>query len=163
MLDWDKLSEVSVLIVDDEPDNAEVVATVLRFNGASVWTALNGQEAMQYLADNLPDLVLLDLSMPQMDGWVMLIRLRADPRLEKLPVVALSAHAMQGDRERVLAAGFDGYLSKPVNIPSFLTDLRRTLEQTRQVPVELPKPGLPPTPSANGSAPSMAASKEAAL
>lgn len=132
MLDWDNLSTWSVLVVDNEPDNVAVVSFALQFYGMTVKTAENGIEGLEVLKDFMPDLILLDLSMPEMDGWEMRTRVKADPRHQHVPVVALTAHAMIGDRERALKAGFDGYLSKPVNVPTLLDDLRATLAPTEE-------------------------------
>jgi CheY-like chemotaxis protein len=153
MLDWDQFRTWSILVVEDEPDNAEVAQAALRLYGAQSHLATNGLEGLKLVDAGLqPDLILLDLSMPQMDGWEMHRRLREDPRTRSTVIVALSAHAMTGDKERVIAAGFDGYLSKPISIITLLQDLRATLEEPRPestspVPTEVPPPtldGLPP-------------------
>lgn len=123
-LNWDNITKWNVLLVDDEPDNVEVVAESLEFYGMTVRTAENGQAAVEALQDWLPDLILMDLSMPIMDGWETLRALKGDPQTETIPVLAFSAHAIIGDAERALAAGFDGYLTKPVNVPTLLKDLR---------------------------------------
>lgn len=129
MMDWNDLKTWSVLLVDDEPDNAEITAVALRFFGATVKTAANGAEGLEVLKNFLPNLILLDLSMPVMDGWEMRKRVKSNPDTRHILVVALSAHAMAGDKERVLEAGFDGYLSKPINIPTFIKDLRAALDE----------------------------------
>ena len=125
------ISEVSqwiVLIVDDEPDNRTIAETVLTFSGAKVHTASQGAEGLAVLKDITASLVLLDLSMPVMDGWEMLTQIRANATTHNLPVIALTAHAMAGDRERVLEAGFDGYIAKPFRIGTFMADLIHCLE-----------------------------------
>lgn len=129
MLDWDAVSTWTVLVVEDERDNAEVIAGMMQFYGASVTRAEHGEIGLAALQSFTPTLILLDLSMPTMDGWDMLKLLRADPERQHIPVVALSAHAMDGDKERVLAAGFDGYVSKPVNVRTLISDLRRAMEE----------------------------------
>jgi CheY-like chemotaxis protein len=120
---------ISVLVVDDEPDNLAVVAETLAFMGLVVRSGKNGREGLDVLQDFIPDLILLDLSMPQMDGWEMCSILKANPETRNIPVVALSAHAMAGDREKALAAGFDGYLPKPVDITTLPEDIQRVLEE----------------------------------
>jgi CheY-like chemotaxis protein len=132
MLDWNDPSSLRVLLVDDEVDNLEVVAESLEFYGVNVTTAGNGQDALKHLAadEMLPSLVLLDLSMPIMDGWETLRTIRADARLRSLPLIALSAHAIVGDVERAIAAGFDGYLTKPVRVPTLLEDIQAALKET---------------------------------
>ncbi len=128
-LNWDKITEWQVLLVDDEPDNIEVVAESLEYYGMSVRTANNGQQGLDLLADWLPDIIMLDLSMPVMDGWATLRHLKSDPRTQAIPVLALSAHAIIGDSERAVNAGFDGYLTKPVNVPTLLQDFRSALKE----------------------------------
>lgn len=116
-----------VLIVDDEPDNVGVAEKVLRFAGAVTYTAQDGHEGLRVLENIMPTFVLLDLSMPIMDGWTMLARIRENPDLRDLVVIALTAHAMHGDRDRALAAGFDAYISKPFHIKSFLDEIKACL------------------------------------
>lgn len=138
MLDWNNLSTCSILVVDDEPDNVEVMITALQFFGMTVYSAQNGQAGLDVLTTVTPDLILLDLSMSPMDGWETRVNIKADPKLHHIPIVALTAHAMSGDKERALQAGFDGYLAKPVNIPTLLNDLRATLKENHTAvdPVE---------------------------
>ncbi len=118
----------SVLVVDDEPDNVDVTAEVLTFLGVKVQTAANGEEGLEVLKSFAPDLILLDLSMPKMDGWVMRHQIKANPLTAHIPILALSAHAMTGDKQRALDAGFDGYLTKPIYIASLIDDIRAELQ-----------------------------------
>jgi CheY-like chemotaxis protein len=127
MLDWQTPNTWSVLIVDDEPDNLDLVSLYFTFLGATVTTASNGQEGMECLKTLHPDLILLDLSMPKMDGWEMMTALQTHPTMRDVPVVALTAHAMPADRIRVHEAGFNGYIVKPINLPTLMVDLRQTL------------------------------------
>ena len=129
MIDWQDVSTWVVLLVDDEPDNLEVVAETLEFRGAQVKTALNGVEALTVLEQFKPNLFLVDLSMPQMDGWELRTRIKNTPEIQQVPLLALSAHAMIGDKERALSAGFDGYLTKPVNILTILDDIRTAAQE----------------------------------
>jgi len=129
MVDVSMVSKWVVLLVDDEPDNMELVAETLRFFGLTVRTAKDGVEGLEVLKEFTPDLVLLDLSMPKMDGWEMRQRIKSNPATANVPVVALSAHAMAGDKERAIEGGFDGYLTKPVNIATILADLKATLDE----------------------------------
>ena len=112
---------IKVLIAEDNAVNRELLRELLELRGYSVLEACNGQEALQALEQSQPALLLLDIGMPVMDGFAVIRRIRENPRLARLPVVAVTAYAMRGDRERILSSGFDGYLSKPVN-PSALTD-----------------------------------------
>jgi two-component system, cell cycle response regulator DivK len=125
-----KDSEVAtwdVLIVDDEPDNVGVAEKVLVFNGARVRTAGDGVEGMQRLRESLPMLILLDLSMPHMDGWEMLRQIRSNPATANIVVIAVTAHAMFGDAERAIEAGFDGYITKPFRLGEFLPQIKHCL------------------------------------
>lgn len=124
MIHWNDVSTWAVLVVDDEPDNLEVVAETLEFHGAAVKTAIDGVQALELLRDFLPDIILLDLSMPRMDGWKTRIQIKSDPRFEQAVIIALSAHAMDGDIERALNAGFDGYITKPVDIANLPDSVR---------------------------------------
>lgn len=120
-----EIADWTVLIVDDEPDNRIIAEKVLTFNGAKVMMAENGRLGLDVLGNLSPSFILLDLSMPEMDGWEMLKRLRADSRWNTIPVIALTAHAMLGDRERVMQAGFDGYIAKPFRLSTFMTEILR--------------------------------------
>lgn len=127
MINWNDVSTWRVMIVDDEPDNLEVVAETLEFNGAMVKTAPNGKEALESLQTFSANLILTDLSMPVMNGWVFRSQVKADVKLSQIPLLALSAHAIAGDQERALDAGFEGYLTKPVNIHTIIDDIRSAL------------------------------------
>lgn len=119
----------TVLIVDDEPDNLGVARKVLTFGGAQVHVARNGVEGLAVLDDVRPTFILLDLSMPEMDGWEMLKIVRGNDQMANIPIIALTAHAMSGDKERVLESGFNGYIAKPFRINSFIADIQKCLEQ----------------------------------
>lgn len=103
-----------ILIVEDKATSRELLRTVLERQGYSVIEAKDGEEALQQLQAATLDLVLLDLQIPIRNGYDVLRKIRSDDRLAHLPVVALTASAMQGDREKALAAGFTGYIAKPV-------------------------------------------------
>lgn len=121
----------NVLVVDDQPDNIKVVQVALHFHGADVRTAQNGAQGLKILETFTPNLIILDLSMPEMTGWEMLEQLKANPQLAKIPVIALTAHAMDGDKERVLKAGFTGYIPKPFSVISIITDIKDILAQQK--------------------------------
>jgi CheY-like chemotaxis protein len=129
MIDWDNKASWKVLVVDDEQDNLEMIAETMSFYGATTKAAKSGAEGLEILESFRPNLILLDLSMPKMDGWQMRMRIKENPANANVPIVALTAHAMSGDKERVLAAGFDGYIAKPINIASLIDDLRNTLQE----------------------------------
>lgn len=107
-------------LVEDNPDNRLLIQAMLE-GLYEVEEYEDGQEALTGFAQNKPDLVLMDISLPGMDGYDVLQRMREDPQLKALPVVALTAHAMVGDREKYLAMGFDEYLAKPIVDADILT------------------------------------------
>ena len=109
-----------LLIVEDNEKNMKLFRDVLQASGYSTLEAGTGEEAIQLAVSQAPALVLLDVQLPGIDGVETLARLRRDERTESIPVLALTAQAMHGDRERFLDAGFDGYLSKPIDILDLL-------------------------------------------
>jgi CheY-like chemotaxis protein len=124
-----EISKWTVLIVDDEPDNLTIANKVLSFGGAKVYTARNGVEGLKVLEEVVPSFILLDLSMPEMDGWEMLKAIKANIKTEHVPVIALTAHAMMGDREKVMNAGFDGYIAKPFRLSTFTSEILRCFRE----------------------------------
>jgi len=113
----------SVLVVEDNPQNFELVEFLLEEAGIDVRGARDPESAEALLCGPLPDMVLMDMQLPGTEGLEMVARLRRDPRTSRLPVVALTAHAMQGDRERFLAGGCDGYLPKPIETARFVDQI----------------------------------------
>jgi two-component system cell cycle response regulator DivK len=114
-----------ILIVEDNEKNMKLFRDVLQATGYSTLEAATGEDAVELAASHIPALVLMDVQLPGIDGVEALARLRRDERTESIPVLALTAQAMDGDRERFLAAGFDGYVSKPVDV----AELLRTVEE----------------------------------
>lgn len=106
----------TILVADDNAVSRELVREALEGAGYRVVEAVDGGEALAKALEAPPDLALLDIRMPVLDGYQTVRAMRQDPRLTALPVIALTAFAMQGDREKALAAGFDGYLAKPIQI-----------------------------------------------
>jgi len=121
-----------ILIVEDNDKNMKLFRDVLIAKGYRTLEATTGEQAVALAAERSPDLVLMDIQLPDIDGVEALGRLRADGRTVSLPVLALTAQAMDGDRERFLAAGFDGYLSKPVDIAEFIATVNTYCEGGRQ-------------------------------
>lgn len=113
-----------VLIVDDVFDNISIAQAILVHNSAEVRTAINGEDGFRVMESYNPNIILLDLSMPVMDGWEMHEKLRTNPKTQSVLVIALTAHAMEGDREKVEAAGFDGYISKPFAVMKLIDDIK---------------------------------------
>jgi two-component system, cell cycle response regulator DivK len=124
----------TIAVVEDNADNRLLLQAILDGQYELVEYE-NGTEALTGLAASLPDLVLLDISLPGMDGNEILARIRADASLRRLPVIALTAHAMSGDREKYLAAGFNDYITKPiVDETILLSAIERWLAASRQRP-----------------------------
>jgi two-component system cell cycle response regulator DivK len=114
-----------VLVVEDNEKNMKLVRDILLATGYSPLEATSGEEALALAAEHSPALVLMDIQLPDLDGSEALRRLRSDERTAGIPVLALTAQAMQGDRERFLASGFDGYLSKPVDVDELIATVGR--------------------------------------
>jgi CheY-like chemotaxis protein len=125
-----------VLIAEDNGVNRELLRELLEIRGYAVMEACNGEEALDQIAKVQPDILLLDLSMPVLDGFGTIERIRKNRSFRSLPVLAVTAYAMQGDREKILASGFDGYLSKPINPAALQQELERVLskENVKDVP-----------------------------
>lgn len=113
-----------VLVVEDNEKNLKLVRDVLEATGYRTLEATTGAQAVELAAEHTPDLVLMDIRLPDIDGVEALSRLRADERTASIPVLAVTAQAMQDDRERFLAAGFDNYLSKPVDVVELINAVR---------------------------------------
>jgi CheY-like chemotaxis protein len=120
---------IRVLIAEDNAVNRELLRELLELRGYTVLEACDGQEALHVIEQAQPQLLLLDIGMPVMGGFAVIRRIRENPRLARLPVVAVTAYAMHGDREKILNSGFDGYLSKPVNARSLAEELNRLLDK----------------------------------
>jgi two-component system cell cycle response regulator DivK len=113
-----------VLIVDDNDKNLKLARDVLQFAGFQTLEALTGSAGLSLAAEHLPDVILMDIRLPDIDGIEALRRLKDGSATASIPVVALTSFAMKGDRERLLAAGFDGYLEKPISIRAFPEEVR---------------------------------------
>jgi two-component system cell cycle response regulator DivK len=114
-----------ILVVEDNEKSMKLFRDVLQVKGYRTLEATTGRRAVELATEHPPDLVLMDIQLPDIDGVVALARLRADERTASIPVVALTAQAMEGDRDRFLAAGFDGYLSKPVNVVELIDTVKQ--------------------------------------
>ncbi|HEY1910326.1 MAG TPA: response regulator [Vicinamibacterales bacterium] len=123
-----KLDRPRVLLVDDYPDAREMYTEYLEFSGFDVVQAGNGIEALQRAADTAPDIILMDLSLPVMDGWEATRRLKADARTAAIPVVALTGHALAGISEGARNAGCDAFVTKPCLPEDLVNEIRRILD-----------------------------------
>jgi len=118
----------TILIVEDNEDNRIVYSTMLRHFGFAVDEAENGAEGILKARTGLPDLILMDIAIPLVDGWEAVQRLKKDPATAGIPIVALTAHAMPADRERAIEVGCDGYLAKPCEPRAVVEEVKRILE-----------------------------------
>lgn len=117
----------TILIADDRAPSRELIRSVLESSGYLVVEAADGLETLQKAAEFMPDLFILDLQMPHLDGFGVLAQLRRDEQFASRPIVALTASAMQGDRERAIAAGFSAYIAKPIGIVALRREVARLL------------------------------------
>ena len=116
-----------ILIVDDNAMNVDLVSFLLAADAMQVESAVDAAQASACIAAQQPDLILMDIQMPGIDGLELTRRLKSDPATRRIPIVALTAYAMKGDEERMLAAGCDGYIAKPVEVASFTRQVRAFL------------------------------------
>jgi len=116
-----------ILLVEDNEMNRDMLSRRLERKGYQVVIAVDGQSGVELAGAELPDLVLMDMSLPVLDGWEATRRLKADPATAHLPVIALTAHAMSGDRERAIAAGCDDYDTKPIELVRLLGKIETLL------------------------------------
>ena len=119
------MTDERILIVEDNEKNMKLFRDVLVAMGYRTLEATTGADAVDLASEQTPDLVLMDIQLPDLDGVQALQRLRAEARTASIPIVALTAQAMHGDRERFLEAGFDGYMSKPVNVHDLIEMVRQ--------------------------------------
>ncbi|HEY8469379.1 MAG TPA: response regulator [Longimicrobiales bacterium] len=115
----------TVLLVEDNEDNLVVYRTILDHVGYNVLEARDGEEGVSRAREEHPDLILMDISIPKIDGWEATRRLKADEATRDIPVIALTAHALEEDRERAMEAGCDGYLAKPIEPRRVVEEVRR--------------------------------------
>jgi CheY-like chemotaxis protein len=120
-----------ILVVDDYADNREMYSAYLRFQGLDVVEAANGTEALEHAFERRPDLVVMDLSLPGVDGWQATRILKADARTKDIPVIAVTGHALAGAPERAAEAGCDGFLTKPCLPEDLLREIQRMLQRGR--------------------------------
>lgn len=119
----------TILIVEDNPVNRKLLVTVLRPHGYRLLTAVDGEEALAVACQERPDLILMDLQLPRLNGYAATQRLKELPETAQIPVVALTAHAMPEERRHAQDVGFDGYITKPIDTRTFPAQIREILEQ----------------------------------
>jgi CheY-like chemotaxis protein len=117
-----------ILVVEDNKDNMTLIVDVLTSFDYGVIQAVDGETGVSLARSDVPDLILMDLSLPRMDGWTAARSIKEDAALKHIPIIALTAHAMIGDKERALQAGCDDYLSKPIDLAELARKLTHYLE-----------------------------------
>ena len=122
------MSKRRILVVEDNMDNYELVRFILERAGYDVFLAVNGRDGVDAARLQQPDMILMDLGMPEMDGWSAAEKIKSDPSTRLIPLYALSAYTLPNDRKRALDAGCDGYLTKPIHMQSFLDAINEVFE-----------------------------------
>lgn len=117
-----------ILVVDDNQDNRELIVKIMTHQGYHVVEAIDGKDALEKADSKGPGLILMDISIPNIDGYEVTRRLKREERFKHTPIIALTAHAMKGDRDKALEAGCDGYISKPIDIKQFPEQVRSFLK-----------------------------------
>lgn len=116
-----------ILVVEDNHDNMTLITDILESLNYSVISAYDGEQGLLMAQSEKPNLILMDLSLPLMDGWTVTREIKGNQTLKDIPIIALTAHAMSGDRERAIEAGCDDYVSKPINVPDLLVKITTLL------------------------------------
>jgi CheY-like chemotaxis protein len=121
------MSKGRILVVDDNMDNYELVRFILERAGYDVFLAVNGRDGVDAARFQMPDLILMDLGLPEMDGWKAAQKLKSEERTKSIPLFALTAHTLPAERKRAIQAGCDGYVSKPIHVDGFLKLIENAL------------------------------------
>jgi len=116
-----------ILVVEDNDMNMQLVEYLLEEGGFDILKATSGEEALEVTSKTVPDLILMDIHLPGMDGLSVVREMKGNERTSEVPILALTAHAMRGDRDRFLEAGCDGYISKPIDVKTFVPSIERFL------------------------------------
>jgi two-component system, cell cycle response regulator DivK len=122
-------AKATILYVEDNPDNRTLVRRILLSEDYGLLEAQNAAQALEVLKETRPDLILMDINMPDMDGYTLTSRIKTMPGFERVPIIALTANVMRGDKEKTLEAGCDGYIQKPLDIDQLLREVARFLSR----------------------------------
>jgi two-component system cell cycle response regulator DivK len=125
------MSDVHILYIEDEPGNRMLVRRILEAEGFTVSEAMDGLSGLEIATQTEPDLILLDINLPEIDGYDLAKRFREIPNLMETPILAITANVMHGDRERTLEAGCDGYIQKPIDVDQLPEQVRAALTKSR--------------------------------
>jgi len=121
--------KATILYVEDNPDNRMLVRRILLAEDYGLLEAQNAAQALDMLRDSHPDLILMDINMPDMDGYTLTTKIKSMPGFERVPIIALTANVMRGDKEKTLEAGCDGYIQKPLDIDQLIREVERFLSR----------------------------------
>ncbi|MBV9891466.1 MAG: response regulator [Rhizobacter sp.] len=124
----------TILIVEDNEKNMKLVRDILRHHGHETVEAATGEDGVRLAAERRPDLVLMDIQLPDIDGIEALRRIRRDRSLDAIPVIAVSASVMPDDQQKIVTSGFDAFITKPINLKQFLATVQRLLGDGRPLP-----------------------------
>jgi two-component system cell cycle response regulator DivK len=122
-------NNILILYVEDNPENRLLIRRILEAEGYQVIEAENAAKALETIQNTTPDLILMDINMPDMDGYTLTAQMKTYPQLLDVPIIALTANVMKGDRERTLAAGCDGYIQKPIDVDDLPEQISRYLKK----------------------------------
>lgn len=125
------MADETILVVEDNPLNLELVTDILEAKGYRVLKAMSGADAIALVQESLPDLILMDIQLPGLDGLTATGILKDNEKTRRVPIIALTAHAMRGDEEKAHEAGCDGYISKPINTREFPSQVREILDRSK--------------------------------
>ena len=125
--------KTTILYVEDNPDNRTLVRRILMAEDYTMLEAVNATEALNLLKNAQPDLILMDINMPEMDGYTLTAMIKSMPGYERIPILALTANVMRGDKEKTLEAGCDGYIQKPLDIDQLIREVERFLPRRTHV------------------------------
>ncbi len=128
-----EINKGTILYVEDNPDNRNLIRRVLEADGYSVIDAINASQAIEKLEKNRVDLILMDINMPDMDGYTLTTKIKGIQIFSKIPIVAVTANVMRGDREKSLEAGCDGYIQKPIDIDTLTQQIERFMTRSTNV------------------------------
>lgn len=123
------MSKGQILVVEDNMDTYELMRIILELNGYETFLAMNGRDGVNAARKQNPDLILMDLAMPEMDGWEATRRIKKDPKTASIPLIAVTAHALPSERDRALKAGCDDYIVKPMDLSELVNIVNRTLNK----------------------------------
>jgi two-component system cell cycle response regulator DivK len=123
------MSKARILYIEDDPGNRMLVRRILEAEGFSIMEATDGSAGLEIAAQMHPDLILLDINLPEIDGYDLAKRFRDTPGLQRVPILAITANVMKGDRERTLEAGCDGYIQKPIDVDQLPEQVKTALQK----------------------------------